>query len=915
MKVQLPPDLPNEDFALLEDLFDQALALPDEQREAFLRERSGRNTILLDRLKALLTAHDSEEEASEARQQAPTEKYVTPRRRLGPYEVGSLLGRGGMGAVYLAHRADGQYEKKVAIKIVDLPLATEAFFDRFRQERQILAGLDHPNIARLLDGGVSDDGILFLVMDYVEGIRIDEYCVRRKLNLQAKLRLFISVCGAVQFAHQNMVVHRDLKPDNVLVSEDGVPHLLDFGTAKLISRDTSVEQRGLTREGFLSFTPEYASPEQVLGRPVAATSDTYSLGVLLYQLLTGHLPYQLNEFTAEEMIRIICERPADRPTSAGGTFPDADLEAILSKALRKETDQRYQTAEQFAADVQAYVDNKPVFARKGNLQYRALKFARRNRLAISFAAVLLATVMTGAVAVLWQGHAARVAERSAEASANDLSQLSDTLLSELDDAIKQLPGSTGAQQVLVARVLEHLDRMSANNRNNPVTQVSLVNAFVRLANLQANPYEQNLGDTAGALSSLSKAMAIAEPWGRTRPRDVTALLALARAEDARGEILSVANDNAGAAQNLEASTKTYDQILAMPAASPALFFEAGSVIDTLGDVMGQDIGFADTEAALREYRRAIDFDNRALAIDASFMRARRGLVSMQMKVGNVELDSAPALALNEFRGAMAKLEALPQSEQSSLYTLRTRGLLLRKQAVALSELGRYAEADPLFDASTVIYQKIAASDPKDTRALRDLDRLLSVEAFSYETAADPLLAAPGSSAKANLSAAKRFEAERADLIGRLLENSPRSAVLQQELASVTIRIDALQDADASNSRVIQRDHAALKFLESAAAYSKASTMLLDLAFHAFMEAKPDNLRDVDEALRCAERGVALTHRKDPSWLLSLAQAYQATGDTKEAALSAKDGLALLPNDAADQNFRLRKLLNSAASPR
>ena len=262
-----------------------------------------------------------------------------------------------MGAVYLAHRADGQYEKKVAIKVVDLPLATEAFFERFRQERQILAGLDHPNIARLLDGGISDDGILFLVMDYVDGMRIDEYCVSHHLNLQNKLRLFISVCSAVQFAHQNMVVHRDLKPDNVLVSEGGVPHLLDFGTAKLISHETSSETRGLTREGFLSFTPEYASPEQVLGRPVATTSDTYSLGVLLYQMLTGRLPYQLNEFTAEEMIHIICERPADRPTSAEGTFPDADLEAILSKALRKETDQRYPTAEQFAADVQAYIDN------------------------------------------------------------------------------------------------------------------------------------------------------------------------------------------------------------------------------------------------------------------------------------------------------------------------------------------------------------------------------------------------------------------------------------------------------------------------------------------------------------------------------------------------------------------------------
>ena len=909
----MPPESPNKDFALLEQLFDQALALPLEQRDPFLRERCGDNPLLLERAKALLAAHDGEQEESKLRQQAADEKTVPLRRRFGPYEVESLLGRGGMGAVYLAHRADGQYEKKVAIKIVDLPLATEAFFERFRQERQILAGLDHPNIARLLDGGISDDGILFLVMDYVDGTRIDEYCVAHHLNLQDKLRLFISVCGAVQFAHQNMVVHRDLKPDNVLVSEDGVPHLLDFGTAKLISGDTVIETRGLTREGFLSFTPEYASPEQVLGRPVATTSDTYSLGVLLYQMLTGRLPYELNEFTAEEMIRIICERPADRPKSTDGTFPDADLEAILSKALRKEAGERYPTAEQFAADVQAYVDNEPVLARKGNLRYHAVKFARRNRLAIAFAAVLLATVIAGVAGVLWQARAARLAEQSAEASANDLSRLSDTLLSELDEAIQQLPGSTGAQQVLVARVLEHLDRMSHHSRINPVTQISLVNAFVRLANLQANPYEQNLGDKAGALSSLSKAMAIAEPLARARPQDQAVLLALARAQDARGEILSFADDNDGAAQSLEASIKTYDQLLATPAASAALLFEAGSVIDTLGDVMGQDTGFADAEAALRNYRRAIEFNNRALALDPTFLRARRGLVTMQMKIGNAELDTAPATALTDFRGAMAKLDALPQAEQSRLDLTRTRALLLRKQAFALSELGRYAEADPLFEASTTIYQKIAAADPKDARALRDLNRLLTNETSSFEAAADPLLAAPGSSASNNIAAEKKFAGERAEVLQRLLKSTPQDASLQLELASVTVVRDALSSS--SDPEALQRDRAALKLLVSAVANSESSTMQLKLAFHAFTKAKPDTLRDPAVALRCAERGVLLTRRRDPSWLLSLAQAYRATGDTKQAASTAKEGLALLPNDPANQTFRLRKLLQSQASPR
>jgi len=791
---------------------------------------------------------------------------------------------------------------------------------RFMRERQILAGLDHPNIARLLDGGISDDGILFLVMDYIEGTPIDEYCLAHNLDLQAKLRLFITVCGAVQFAHQNMVVHRDLKPDNVLVSKDGVPHLLDFGTAKLISRDNSTEMRGLTRDGLLSFTPEYASPEQVLGRPVATTGDTYSLGVLLYKLLTGRLPYQLNESSTEEMIRIICERPADRPTSTDGTFPDADLEAIVGKALRKETDQRYQTADQFAADVQAYVDDQPVLARKGNFRYRAMKFVRRHRLAISFATVLVATVIAGAAGVIWEAHAAKLAERSAEASAEDLSNLSDTLLSELDDAIKQLPGSTGAQQVLVTRVLEHLDRMSQHYRNNPVTQVSLINAFVSVANLEANPYEQNLGETAEALKSLNKAMAIAEPLAIARPRDPAALLALARAQDARGEILSFADDNAGAAQSLEASSRTYDRLLATPAASPALFFEAGSVIDTLGDVMGQETGFGDADAALHNYERAIDLDHRALAMDPSFTRARHGLITMQMKIGNVELDRAPAKAFNDFQGAIAKLEALPEPDQSSLNLTRLRGLLLRKQATALSDLGRYEEAASAFGAATSVYKKIADADPKDTRALRDLNRLLTNETQSYESAANPLLAAPGSSVRNNLLTAKKFEVERAHVLKRLLDNNPRDIALQQELAGVTIHIDALSQnlhdwGKDDVPTIIQRDRTALDLLRSAATDTKASPMVLDLAFHAFLEAEPASLRDVAEALRCAERGVALTHRKDASWLLNLAQAYRASGNIEQAVSSVKEGLALLPNDAAERSFGLRKLLESQTAPR
>ena len=264
----------------------------------------------------------------------------------------------------------GSTERQVAIKLVDLPLATEILFERFRQERQIVAGLEHPNIARMLDGGVSDDGVLYLVLEYVEGVPIDAFVKTRKLPLEDVLRLFVKVCNAVQFAHQNLVIHRDLKPDNMLVSSDGEPHLLDFGTAKLLSADTAGDRLGLTRQSFLSFTPAYASPEQVLGKSITTATDTYSLGVMLYLLLNGRLPYELSEFTIEEMIEVICRQPP-APVSRGNTvFPDADLEAILNKAMRKEPEQRYATAQEFAADINAYFEERPVLARKGTLRYK-----------------------------------------------------------------------------------------------------------------------------------------------------------------------------------------------------------------------------------------------------------------------------------------------------------------------------------------------------------------------------------------------------------------------------------------------------------------------------------------------------------------------------------------------------------------
>ena len=313
-----------------------------------------------------------------------------------------------MGVVYLAVRADDHYQKRVAIKLVQHGLYTGAILHRFRTERQILASLDHPNIARLLDGGTTTDGRPYLVMEYVEGLPIDVYCDRHKLSISERLRLFRTVCAAVHYAHQNLVIHRDLKPSNILVSTDGVPKLLDFGIAKLLNPELSAPSLVFTESGLQLLTPEYASPEQVRGEPLTTASDVYALGVLLYELLTGHQPYRLTSRRRQDLERVICEvdplKPstaisrsdADTETDGTGQRTPAtvsqtregqpeklrrrltgDLDNIVLMALRKEPQRRYGSAEHLAEDLRRHLEGLPVMARPQTFGYRSAKFIRR----------------------------------------------------------------------------------------------------------------------------------------------------------------------------------------------------------------------------------------------------------------------------------------------------------------------------------------------------------------------------------------------------------------------------------------------------------------------------------------------------------------------------------------------------------
>lgn len=409
-------------WAEISDIFDLALAREPHERGRLIEAACAGDAQLRREVEDLFAAHDAspafiahpvfgETRVGLLSQPLP-ESFVG--KRFGSYKVISELGRGGMGTVCLGVRDDEQYQKRVAIKFVKRGMDTDEIIQRFRYERQILAGLDHPNIARILDGGTTEDRLPYFVMEYAEGLPINRYCDAHRLNTTERLHLFRTVCLAVSYAHQNLVVHRDLKPNNIIVTEAGQPKLLDFGIAKLLKPDLFPQAVIPTGISTRPMTPDYASPEQVRGLPITTASDVYSLGVLLYELLTGHRPYRLRTYSTAEIERVICEEEPERPSTAINrtevvTSPadsitvspesvsktrdgqpdklrrrlEGDLDNILLMALRKEPKRRYASVEQFSEDIRRHLEGLPVLAHGDTWLYRGGKFVRRNRIALA----------------------------------------------------------------------------------------------------------------------------------------------------------------------------------------------------------------------------------------------------------------------------------------------------------------------------------------------------------------------------------------------------------------------------------------------------------------------------------------------------------------------------------------------------
>ena len=682
--------------------FHGALERPPAERDAFLAQACAGDRELLEDVRSLLRASAEAGRFLEKPAAGPPTIdegtsgdgsdgiETSPGTIVGAYRLLEVIGRGGMGTVYRAVRVDDVYEKAVALKLVNHGMDTDFVLRRFRDERRILAQLDHPHIARLLDGGTSPDGRPYFVMEHIEGMPLDRYAETHGLDVRRRLELFLPVCAAVQHAHGNLVVHRDLKPANILVTADGRPKLLDFGIAKLLDGEAS----GRTVTVMRLMTPEYASPEQVQGEPITTATDVYALGVVLYELLSGRRPFDLPNRTPQELARTIGQEdpppPSARTTADRRRALHGELDNIVLTALRREPSRRYASVEQLARDVRAFLDGRPVQAQRDTFGYRAAKFVRRNRVGVAAGAAVLVSLLAGATAATWQARVARAERARAEQRFADVRRLANTLIGDVDDAIKDLPGATRARQLVATQGLEYVDRLAREAEGDVALQKELAFAYMTIGQIQGGDAGPSLGDWKGALASVGKAIALYTAPAAAAPDDLELQDRLATCHTRAGWLHVRLGDHEAGAASL---TRALEIATAAAARAPenVRLLKVVIAADRQIASIRQDQG--DITGALESTRRALDRLESAPAAgakDADLENTRATIyVAMARLLSRAE-DYAAAADL--YARAQALREARLAEEPQSVRRRRSLAIVHCEAGMNLCELERWSEA-------------------------------------------------------------------------------------------------------------------------------------------------------------------------------------------------------------------------------
>lgn len=741
-----------EEWHKIKPILEKALELAPPARAGYLDFACAGQPSMRTELDSLLQSHDGDRAFLESPPAVDVEDLtiaVAPLkftgRRLGPYELLAQIGEGGMGEVYRAGRADGMFDKQVAIKLVRSGLSTDFFVERFRNERQILASLEHPNIARLLDGGVTDDGLPYVVLEFVSGMPIDDFCARHDLPIADRLNLFRTVCSAVQYAHQNLVVHRDLKPGNILVTEDRVPKLLDFGIAKILEAEREGTGADRTLTVMRIMTPDFASPEQVRGDPITTASDVYSLGVILYLLLTGRRPYHTSSAAPHEIIKAICDTDPEKPStvvtrpensknplkanSAGkakeSSAPDSkreklrrtlsgDLDTIVLKALRKEPARRYATVEQFSEDIRRHLEHLPVTARKDTPTYLASKFIMRHKAGVSAALVVALTLIAALLITVRE-------ERLAQRRFNDVRSLANSLIFDVHDSIKDLPGSTPARKLIVDRALQYLNSLAQESRGDVSLQRELATAYERVGLVQGHYLQNSLGDTQGSLTSYQKALELRQQIAAKSSKweDRLALAQdhrlVANQEWALGDSSLAVKNIASAASICEILNNAHPRDL-------KILKELGFDYEIAGQVQsGYGGGAGDSTKEDDSYRKAVATDETMLVISPDDFDVQHAYATDLNHLGATLIHRK-----NDFNGGLAcykkELEIDQELRRRSSETRYARGVAVAYSHIGQTydKLGDTKQSLENYEQGLEVSKELVLVDPKNTLFLQGL---------------------------------------------------------------------------------------------------------------------------------------------------------------------------------------------------
>jgi len=743
-----------ERWGIIDELFHAAVDMTPNQRGDFLASSCKGDVSLLAEIEKLIAGS---EQAGDFIEMPPVlddttiellEPEITPLAgvRIGSYKVIREIGRGGMGTVYLAARADDEFRKHVAIKVITAGFDHETIIQRFKNERQILAGLDHPNIARLLDGGTTEGGAPYFVMEYIEGPTIRDYCDTHRLKTVERLKLFRDVCSAVHFAHQNLIVHRDIKPANILVTENGTPKLLDFGVAKLLSPNASEVTEATSRV----MTPEYASPEQARGDTITTESDVYSLGVLLYELLTGHRPYRVSSRSMMEIIEAICEQDPAKPSTAilrtdtspgaGGNTevtvtPEAvskardsephrlrrelegDLDNIVLKAMRKEPQRRYASVEQFSEDIRRYFEHLPVIARQDTVSYRTGKFIARHKAGAAALLLIAFTLLSATIVTAWQARVARRESAKAERRFKDVRNLTNSFLFDFHDAIADLNGAIKAREMVVKKAQEYLDSLAQEAGEDHELLWELSTAYLRLGDVQGRPGFSRTGDTGAALQSYDKSLTTRRRLADLEPDNAQYQLGLAETLSRFGPISQVLGNPNAAVEKMSEAMEITDNLL-LQSHDLATFQIAFRNPAFLGDALSE---IGNYDEALAMYQKSLliaermsreSFPEQAVKLRFAVSRERLGFIFGIKGEWQKSLDNQLEM--------LANTEALTSLEPASLDFARARATAFDHVGDAYRGLGNYPNALENGKRGLTMYEEFLKKDPQDARSKKDV---------------------------------------------------------------------------------------------------------------------------------------------------------------------------------------------------